>query len=141
MPADSVNLSSASAKSNTQSSCGEKTRAKDIKLRYELASIPFFDYIISGNEPSIQPGTASAWIEIQNGGSSLSTTLFIGMSDTITVNPECLQGICTCRHYVGVCLAQLKPCYSASQFIGRLEDMSEADVYVLYFFFKFFYYF
>ena len=100
--------------------------------RYDIQTIPLFVHVLSGNEPSVKPSTASAWVTIQHGDCSTATKVFIGHHDSIPLHPSCYEGICACEHYIGRCLSQLKPCYFAKWFVDHLMDLSEADAYVLH---------
>ena len=98
----------------------------------ECDSVKLFKEIISGSQPSREPGTASRWIQIQHGGAGVPSSVFLNDFDLIHVSTDCIKGVCTCVHYIGSVISQLKPCYVASWFINHVNSMSESDVYVLY---------
>ena len=129
---DSNNSNRSTTPGNSNSSCMINSVDASNKLRYELSEIPLFNHIILGNEPSIKPGTASAWVSVKHGGAQMSTSILLGLSDRIMITEYCSEGICSCQHYIGNCPAQLKPCYFASWFINHMNSLSEADAYVLH---------
>ena len=118
--------------SKSSSSSMKNTSTGHESPRYDIDIIPLFTRILSGHEPDITPGTASAWIRVQHGGSPMSALVRLANDDSISLYPDCFKGSCVCKHHIGRCISQLKPCYFAVQFVGHLDLMSEADAYVLY---------
>ena len=128
---DSPNVFS-TATSTDSSSCVIKPSAKNDSSRYDINDIPLFKKLLSGIEPSVLPGTASAWICVHNGGTPMSIWVQLGLRDRINLHSDCFTGTCMCEHFVGRCISQLKPCYFASFFVHHLSSLSEADAYVLH---------
>ena len=99
---------------------------------HDVKSIQLFRKILLGYEPSRQPGSASAWINIQHGGGELDSTIVLNEKDALVITKDCGAGSCKCEHYVGHVASQLKPCGLGYWFVFHEKTFSEADVYVLY---------
>ena len=98
----------------------------------DIDSIDLFREVLSGREPSRQPGTASRWVNIQHGGAESNSVILPNNSDRLLIIPGCKDGSCACRHKVGLVYSQLKPCGLGSWLLSNISAFSEADVYVVY---------
>ena len=98
----------------------------------DVNSIQLFHEILSGREPSREPGTASCWVKIQHGDGESEISILLNDSDRLVITPDCKNGSCTCKHQVGSVYSQLRPCGLAAWLISDISAFSEADVYVVY---------
>ena len=99
---------------------------------FNRIQIMSFQEILAGREPCRNPGSASSWVNVQDGGADSTSVITLNNSDVLYITPDCGKGSCTCQHLVGSIISQLKPCGLGYWFVYDISAFSEADVYVFY---------